>query len=220
MNPDKVKFTAKQIIRDLCLNEANSALHIEDRVFNMVTLPTRFIKFVCEKFDTDVWKVMAIRNEQIPPVYMSVKAILDYEESSTKKAVKAVGFLVNPYLAQAKSTLQNSNEEKAAKFISNHGIEIITVIYGELYNQGVSLEDLHEASIEFYLESGKNQKHLKTLEESADLLRMTDTIKDKTKEKISQAAEKVMDKEFHQDVIEQVDDVKNKAKGFMKSLFG
>lgn len=148
MNPDTVRLTAKQVIRELAVAEANRKTTINDRVFNMATLPTQMIKFVSEKFGSDVWKVMAIRNEQIPPVFVSIKAIMEYRDSNTKKAIKTAGFLLNPYLAQTKATFTASNEEKAAKFVSNHGIEIITVIYGELYNQGISLEQLQQATID------------------------------------------------------------------------
>ncbi|QDP02187.1 hypothetical protein [Thalassotalea sp. PS06] len=168
-----------------------------DAYFQMVTLPTKFLKHICQKFDQDIWQHVAIPEKQIPQAFMTVKAIAEREVSTAASALKTASYIFNPALAHAKDQLLDNNEQKAAKFIAKNGTQISLSIFEELYRRGVSFEELKEAIVEFHfdkLELDRNDKKaIEFYENDVDFVILKNDSKDLASKALKETTEKAKD---------------------------
>jgi hypothetical protein len=197
-------------IRNLTLKTLNStSLSEEEAYFNLATLPTKFVKYVCDCQNEDIWKHIAIPEEKIPLAYMTIKAIVERQPSNVAAAINFVGHVSHPLLSVIKDKMIDTNEDKAAKFLAVNGVDIALPVFSELYNRNISLDDLCNSIYDFYFrELGfkPRQKHLEELDSQIQLHLFKASANDMAKDGINQAAEAAKK-------------LSGQAKGLFRSIF-
>lgn len=181
----------------------------DEAYFRLVTLPTDFIKSICEDHSLDIWKHLAIPEEKIPLSYMAIKAIVEKEDTQIQSVMKFASFISNPLISKAKDELMDSNEDKAVKLVALNGRSSALSIYEELALRGVTLEKIKDSIYKFYfgaigIENPKN-RDIKGLMQECETQEFKDSAKRLAKEGLGEVSKVAKD-------------LSKKAKGFFKDF--
>ncbi len=190
---------------------SDSRLSSDEAYFELATLPTSFVKSICDSQNSDIWKHIAIPESKLPLAFMTIKAIVEKEDSQVQSAVKFASFIASPMMAKAKEELMDSNEDKAAKFIAHNGRSIALPIFEELIRQGADLQEIKSAIYSFYFASfdieNPKKKDISAFEDQCETQDLKDAAKKFAKEGLDEATKVAKE-------------LSGKAKGFFKDLMG
>ena len=210
-SPQRIKCATTVVLQDITDSLLDfRSLSKDETYYKISTLPTDFIRQVCSQFDSDIWKYLAIPEQKIPAAFMTVKAIVEPKVSNSNKAIKAAGYIINPWMASAKEQLLDSNEQKASKLVANNATAMALTIFEELHRSGVSQDDIEKSVFNFhssYTEANKlKTKKLELIEDSIALLILKENAKDYAQDSFEEVSERAKDAAV-------------KAKGIFKGFF-